>query len=50
MQKSATQQPETGGDPPASFPTDAELAIAARLWHEIEERYLPPSEVPAADA
>jgi hypothetical protein len=34
------------GDPQPSFPTEAELAIAARLRHRIEERYLAPSEVP----
>jgi hypothetical protein len=28
------------GDPPASFATDAEIAIADQLRHQLEERYL----------
>ena len=32
------------GDPPANFATDAEIEIADQLRHQIEERYLAPSE------
>ncbi len=31
------------GDPPASFATDAEIEIAAKLRRQLEERYLGPS-------
>ncbi len=33
----------TTGDPEVSFPTDAEIAIADQLRHQLEERYLAPS-------
>src|SRR6266542_2309781 len=33
----------TTGDPAVSFPTDAEIAIADQLRHQLEERYLAPS-------
>ena len=29
-------------DPPPRYPSDAEIALAERLRHEIEERYLAP--------
>jgi hypothetical protein len=31
---------DIGGDPAPSFATDAEIGIAQRLRHELEERYL----------
>ena len=31
---------DSSGDPPARFATDAEIAIADQLRHELEERYL----------
>ena len=31
---------DNNGDPPASFATDAEIEIANRLRHQLEERYL----------
>ena len=34
---------DNSGDPPASFATDAEIEIANRLRHQLEERYLAPS-------
>lgn len=32
----------SGGDPSPSFATDAEIEIADRLRHQLEERYLGP--------
>jgi len=46
---------EPEGDPPAAFATDAEIAIADRLWRHLEARYLaeskasPPFEVAVDD-
>jgi hypothetical protein len=34
---------DTDADPAASFATDDEIAIADRLRHQLEERYLAPS-------
>jgi hypothetical protein len=34
---------DNNGDPPASFASDAEIEIANRLRHQLEERYLVPS-------
>jgi len=34
---------DTNGDPAASFATDAEIALADQLRHQLEERYLAPS-------
>jgi hypothetical protein len=31
------------GEPPPSFASDAEIEIADRLRHQLEERYLAPS-------
>ena len=33
-------------EPAASFATDAEIAIADQLRHQLEERYLAPSAAP----
>jgi len=33
----------TNGDPAVCFATDAEIAIADQLRHQLEERYLAPS-------
>jgi hypothetical protein len=34
---------DTNGDPAVSFATDAEIELADRLRHQLEERYLAPS-------
>ena len=34
---------DSNGEPAASFATDAEIEIADRLRHQLEERYLAPS-------
>ena len=34
---------DTDGDPVAAYTTEAEIAIADRLRHRLEERYLAPS-------
>lgn len=38
---------DSSGEPAASFATDAEIALAEQLRHQLEERYLAPS-VPAS--
>jgi hypothetical protein len=34
---------DANGDPAPSFPSDAEIALAEQLRHQLEERYLTPS-------
>jgi hypothetical protein len=34
---------DANGDPAPSFATDAEIEIAEKLRHQLEERYLAPS-------
>jgi len=43
MLKTELYNDAAGGDPPASFATDAEIEIADRLRRQLEERYLVPS-------
>ena len=38
---------EVNDDPPATFATDAEIEIANRMRHQLEERYLVRSETSA---
>jgi len=41
MPKLEPYKPESNDDPPAAFPSDAEIEIADQLRHRLEERYLP---------
>jgi hypothetical protein len=51
MLKSELHNRETNCDPAPCFPTDAEIEIADRLRHQLEERYLAPSAAtPASQA
>jgi hypothetical protein len=43
MMKPEPQNHDTSGDPIPTFATDAEIEIADRLRHQLEERYLAPS-------
>ena len=36
---------DANSDPPVAFATDAEIEIADQLRHQIEKRYLAPSEL-----
>jgi hypothetical protein len=36
------RDPGANGDPAPSFPTDAEIALAEELRHQLEARYLAP--------
>jgi hypothetical protein len=40
MLKTELHNRDTGGEPAARFATDAEIEIADRLRHQLEERYL----------
>jgi len=43
MRKTELYKPDAGAEPQACFATDAEIEIADKLRHQLEERYLAPS-------
>jgi hypothetical protein len=43
MVKVQLHNPDTGGEPAPSFPSDAEIKLAEKLRHQLEERYLGPA-------
>jgi hypothetical protein len=47
MRKTELYKPDAGAEPQACFATDAEIEIADKLRHQLEERYLA-STVPAS--
>ena len=47
MPKIELRNHDTGVEPVARFPSDAEIALAERLRHQLEERYLVPSAAPS---
>jgi hypothetical protein len=47
MLKIESHDHDTGVEPAPSFPSDAEIALAERLRHQLEERYLAFSAVPS---
>ena len=46
MPKIELQEQDASVEPPPSFPSDAEIALAERLRHQLEERLLGSSVVP----
>lgn len=47
MLKPELNRPDAGGYPAPSFPSDAEIAFAEQLRHQLEERYLAPPSPPS---
>jgi hypothetical protein len=47
MPKIQLHNPETSVEPVPRFPSDAEVALAEQLRHQLEERYLGPPAAPS---
>jgi hypothetical protein len=47
MLKIELHNQDTGVEPAPSFPSDAEIALAEHLRHQLEQRYLVPSAAPS---
>jgi len=47
MLKIESHHHDTGVEPAPRFPSDAEIALAEQLRHQLEERYLGPAAAPS---